>query len=230
MYDVASDMQKINDGFRCSKFGVPTWSALFYRLNALPRVLGGWLPRLPYPLRALSICIPIPPACCIPLLVALANEVVLQRLNGLCGVSCLLGLAVVCDQDGLLRRGDGNAGSALDVVVAQVSALLALFPACGGSEGREISYLAGVDVAVVNAGDDKSLAGDVDALSVCLVNSGGLALGDVGEVLHLLGADLFAIPCQLAEATPRADCWDRCEVVSSLGGGRNMASFLEMAG
>lgn len=38
MYDNASDMQKINDGFRCSKFGVPTWSALFYRLNALPRV------------------------------------------------------------------------------------------------------------------------------------------------------------------------------------------------
>lgn len=40
MYDVASDMQKIKDGFRCSRFGVPTWSALFYRLNALPRVLG----------------------------------------------------------------------------------------------------------------------------------------------------------------------------------------------
>lgn len=49
-------------------------------------------------------------------LVALANEVVLQRLNGLCGVSCLLGLAVVCDQDGLLRRGDGDAGSSLVVV------------------------------------------------------------------------------------------------------------------
>lgn len=75
-----------------------------------------------------------PPKCCIPL-VALANEVVLQRLNGLCGVSCLLGLAVVCDQDGLLRRGDGDASSALDVVVAQVSALLALSPACGVSEG-----------------------------------------------------------------------------------------------
>lgn len=65
MYDVASDMQKINDGFRCSKFGVPTWSALFYRLNALPRVLGGWLPRLHIhfePLRCLQSLSPQPVA------------------------------------------------------------------------------------------------------------------------------------------------------------------------
>lgn len=85
--------------------------------------------------------------------------------------------------------------------------------------GGKSSYLAGVDVAVVDAGDDESLAGDVDALSVCLVDSGGLALGDVGEVLHLLGADLFAIPCQLAASSPRAFCRDRCEGASSLGGG-----------
>lgn len=66
MYDVASDMQKINDGFRCSKFGVPTWFALFYRLNALPRVLGGWLPRLHIHFEPLSVAIPIPSAGCIP--------------------------------------------------------------------------------------------------------------------------------------------------------------------
>lgn len=137
MYGVASDMQKIKDGFRCSKFGVPTWSALFYRLNALPRVLGvGGPPFLTYPLRA-SPFASLSLTCCIPL-VALADEVVLQRLDGLCGVSCLLGLAVVCDQDGLLRRGDGDAGSSLDVVVAQVSALLASFPACGNAEGRQV--------------------------------------------------------------------------------------------
>lgn len=66
MYDVASDMQKINDGVRCSKFGVPTRSALFYRLNALPRVLGGWLPGVLIHFE-LSPWHPIPPQVLHPL-------------------------------------------------------------------------------------------------------------------------------------------------------------------
>ena len=72
--------------------------------------------------------------------------------------------------------------------------------ASGISERKEggDSYLSGVDVAVVNAGDDISLVGNVDALGVGLSNGVRIAPGDVGEVLHLLGADLFTILCQLA--------------------------------
>lgn len=104
-------------------------------------------------------------------------------------------------------------------------------PASGILERREkSSYLSGIDVAVVNAGDDKSLAGDVDALGVCLVNGGRLAPGDVGEVLHLLGADLFAIPCQLAAPSRMRSAEIGCEGDSSLVGGHDMASFQGMAG
>jgi hypothetical protein len=46
-------------------------------------------------------------------LVALANKVILQSLDGLCCVSWLLGLAVVSDQDSLLRLGDDDAATTL---------------------------------------------------------------------------------------------------------------------
>lgn len=167
--------------------------------------------------------IPIPPV--LQPLVALANEVVLQRLNGLCGVSCLLGLAVVCDQDGLLRRGDGDAGSSLEVVAR--SGLCSL---CFRIRNSENSYLAGVDVAVIDTGDDESLAGDVDALGVCLVHGGRVTLGDVGEILHLLGADLFSTSYQLAALRRMRSVGVGCEGESSLGGGHNMGSFLKWRG
>lgn len=91
-------------------------------------------------------------------------------------------------------------------------------------------YLAGVDVAVVDTGDDESLAGDVDALGVCLVHGGRVTLGDVGEVLHLLGAELFATPYQLAAPCRMRPVGIGCEGESSLGGGHNMGSFLKWRG
>lgn len=167
--------------------------------------------------------IPIPPV--LQPLVALADEVVLQRLNGLCGVSCLLGLAVVCDQDGLLRRGDGDAGSSLGEVAWSGRCSL-----CHSIRNIGNPYLAGVDVAVVDTGDDESLAGDVDALGMCLVHGGRVTLGDVGEVLHLLGAELFAISYQLAAPWRMRSVGIGCEGESSLGGGHNMGSFLKWRG
>lgn len=44
-----------------------------------------------------------------PRLVSLTNEVVLQRLDGLCCVSSDALLAMVAEEDGLLRLGDGDA-------------------------------------------------------------------------------------------------------------------------
>lgn len=47
-------------------------------------------------------------------LVSLANKVVLQRLDGLCCVSCHSLLAVVANKNGLLRLGDGDTLTTLD--------------------------------------------------------------------------------------------------------------------
>lgn len=61
----------------------------------------------------------------------------------------------------------------------------------GALEKVSLSYFPAVDVAVVDPGDDKSLATNVDTLGVCLLDGGLLAVHDARNVLHLLGADLF---------------------------------------
>lgn len=123
-----------------------------------------------------------------PRLVALANEIVLQRFDGLCCVSCHSLLAVVSDEDGLLRLGNGNTLTALRYPVRTSDSACSLSRQSKG--GRDSSYLAGVGAAIFGLGEHVALTGDVQALGEGLVDGGFLAGHNACEVLHLLGADL----------------------------------------
>lgn len=122
---------------------------------------------------------------CTSRLIALTNKVVLQRLDGLCCVSCHTLLAVMSDENSLLRLGDGDTLTALKI--APLEPLLLSLRLVHNS------YLAGIGAAVLSLGKHVALAGNVQTLGKCLVNGSLLAGHDACEVLHLLGANLSII-------------------------------------
>lgn len=99
-----------------------------------------------------------------------------------------------------------------------------------------LSYLSPVDVSLVDPRDDESLASNVDALSVCLLDGSLGAVHDVRNVLHLRGADLsrseLSVSCFLARVDPDDDDYDAAAgiVPIELVGGPSCRIIAGMAG
>ena len=96
-----------------------------------------------------------------------------------------MGLAVVADEDGLLRLGDAEA----------ISSLSGHFVSICSPHNRPyltlgcLSYLASVHTPPLDLGQDISHTAHVDALGVGLVDGAAGVVEDVGDVLHLLGLE-----------------------------------------
>lgn len=118
----------------------PYKSTKLYSHNVTPRLLSRPTSSAPITapdLHFLSRLTPYCPDRLLLLLVALTSEVVFQRLDDLCCVSCDSSLAMMTYQDSLLRLGNGDTLTTLRISTGQSN-----FQMIGGAGGEECTLRA----------------------------------------------------------------------------------------